>query len=208
MALGEPVATAALYLRQGQCNNRHQTRPEITRYTRAGGRGRGARAGNWPATPPNKGMTRLRPRGRDGSFAGMPKEYDRPRRRTTAEPPKSRPAETAPHEARPMNTLPLLLAAGLSAAPSLTPDAVRQAPARVVAAGGAATPAAVRVVRDWSGPLCRSRLVNDGPAPVRVQEVVLFDVPHALPPETALYGEGFTMLSQTGGTLGHPADLG
>src|SRR6185436_5143961 len=27
-------------------------------------------------------------------------------------------------------------------------------------------------------------------------------------PETRLYGEGFQMLSQTGGTLGKPADLG
>ena len=39
-------------------------------------------------------------------------------------------------------------------------------------------------------------------------EVVLFDVPHALPPETHVYGEGFQMLSQTGGTIGQPADLG
>ena len=33
-------------------------------------------------------------------------------------------------------------------------------------------------------------------------------MPHALPPETHLYGEGFTMLSQTAGTLGKPTDLG
>ncbi|HYJ45934.1 MAG TPA: glycoside hydrolase family 36 protein, partial [Pyrinomonadaceae bacterium] len=37
---------------------------------------------------------------------------------------------------------------------------------------------------------------------------VLFDLALPLPPETRLYGEGFQMLSQTGGTLGQPADLG
>jgi alpha-galactosidase len=36
---------------------------------------------------------------------------------------------------------------------------------------------------------------------------VLFDVALAMPAETALYGEGFQMLSQTGGTVGTPADL-
>src|SRR5262249_32794487 len=43
---------------------------------------------------------------------------------------------------------------------------------------------------------------------VKVKEVVLFGVPHAFPPETHLYGEGFTMLSQTSGTLGKPVDMG
>ena len=37
---------------------------------------------------------------------------------------------------------------------------------------------------------------------------MLFDVSHSLPPQTGLYGEGFQMLSQTGGTLGEPKDLG
>ena len=46
------------------------------------------------------------------------------------------------------------------------------------------------------------------PHPSRIREVVLFDVVHGLPAETALYGEGFQMLSQTGGTLGAPARPG
>ncbi len=37
---------------------------------------------------------------------------------------------------------------------------------------------------------------------------MLFDLQLPLPPSTRLYGEGFQMLSQTGGTLGAPADLG
>ncbi len=90
--------------------------------------------------------------------------------------------------------------------PALTPADIARSPARVVLADETAH--GVTVERTWAGPVCRSRLVNAGAAAVRVKEVVLFDVPHALPPETQLYGEGFTMLSQTDGTLGHPHDLG
>ncbi|HET9526387.1 MAG TPA: glycoside hydrolase family 36 protein [Pyrinomonadaceae bacterium] len=43
---------------------------------------------------------------------------------------------------------------------------------------------------------------------MRIKEVVLFDLHLPLPPSTRLYGEGFQMLSQTGGTLGQPTDLG
>ena len=53
----------------------------------------------------------------------------------------------------------------------------------------------------------RSRLRNDGP-PTAIDEVVLCDIPIKMPLDTALYGEGFTMLSQTGGTIGHPIDIG
>jgi alpha-galactosidase len=90
--------------------------------------------------------------------------------------------------------------------PTLSLDAVQKAPAKVVPVEGDA--AEVKVVREWAGMVCRAKLVNEGKAPVKVKEVVLFDVPHALPPETHLYGEGFTMLSQTAGTLGKPLDLG
>ena len=43
---------------------------------------------------------------------------------------------------------------------------------------------------------------------MRIKHIVLFDVAHSLPRDTALYGEGFQMLTQTGGTLGQPLDLG
>jgi alpha-galactosidase len=62
--------------------------------------------------------------------------------------------------------------------------------------------------RKWSGDICRSRVLNCGKASVRVKEVVLFSINHDLPAETHLYGESFQMLSQTGGTLGAPVDLG
>jgi alpha-galactosidase len=81
------------------------------------------------------------------------------------------------------------------------------APSSVVSADKSAPPR-VRLIRDWNGALCRSRLVNEGGEPVQLNEVVLFDIKLTLPPVTRLYAEGFQMLSQNGGTIGEPADLG
>src|SRR5262245_35008232 len=66
----------------------------------------------------------------------------------------------------------------------------------------------VEVIKKWRGPLCSSRLINRGKKPVRIKEVILFDLKLDLPPATSLYGEGFQMLSQTGGTLGQQIDQG
>ncbi|HSE31869.1 MAG TPA: glycoside hydrolase family 36 protein [Pyrinomonadaceae bacterium] len=66
----------------------------------------------------------------------------------------------------------------------------------------------IKLIRRWAGRMCKSELVNRGRQPVRIKEVVLFDLRPNLPPATQLYGEGFQMLSQTGGTFGEPADLG
>jgi alpha-galactosidase len=84
---------------------------------------------------------------------------------------------------------------------------IRSARGRVLSPDGSDL-TAVRLARTWKGGRCRARIRNTGPKPVAVSEVVLFDVPHVLPPETPIYGEGFQMLSQTGGTVGQPADLG
>src|SRR5262249_42684149 len=92
--------------------------------------------------------------------------------------------------------------------PGLTLQAVQRAPASVVLAGGGKAPASVEVVREWSGPICRARVINEGKAPVSLAEVVLCEVAHAYPAQTPFYGEGFTMLSQTVGTLGKPTDTG
>ena len=71
------------------------------------------------------------------------------------------------------------------------------------------TPArGVDVECDWSGSICRPRVINRNRSALRLKEVALFDVATALPAATALYGEGFQMLSQTGGTLAGPVDLG
>ena len=66
----------------------------------------------------------------------------------------------------------------------------------------------VKVERRWKGSVCHSQIENHGTQPVRIKEVVLFDLSLSLPATTRLYGEGFQMLSQTGGTLGQPNDLG
>lgn len=82
------------------------------------------------------------------------------------------------------------------------------APARVISSDDPASVNEVKVIRHWNGSLCRSRVLNNGQRPVRVKEVVLFDLALPLAPATDLYGEGFQMLSQTGGALGQPADIG
>jgi len=64
----------------------------------------------------------------------------------------------------------------------------------------------VELLRSWRGSLCSSRIVNHGRRPVPVKEVILFEIPLAHSPATKLYGEGFQMLSQTGGTLGQPVN--
>jgi alpha-galactosidase len=85
---------------------------------------------------------------------------------------------------------------------------IAKAPARVVLADGTMAGPALRVMRVWDGHICQSRLRNGGGKPVRVREIVLFEYEHGYPADTPLYGEGFQMLSQTGGTIGKPVDLG
>jgi alpha-galactosidase len=62
--------------------------------------------------------------------------------------------------------------------------------------------------RTWDGDRVRSTLTNGGDAAVRVHEVVVAAGEHGLPADTALYGEGFTMLSQYEGTIGSLELLG
>jgi alpha-galactosidase len=76
---------------------------------------------------------------------------------------------------------------------------------RTVEAGGAA---GLKLTPTRTGDLYRARLVNNGKTAVHVTEVSLFRIAHDLPDDTALYGESFQMLSQTGGTLGKPVNLG
>ena len=90
----------------------------------------------------------------------------------------------------------------------LSLQSLKNAPYSVLPIGDMGSVKQIKLVRDWKGPLCRSRLINQGRRPVRVKEVVLFDLALQLPAATCLYGEGFQMLSQTNGTLGQATDLG
>jgi alpha-galactosidase len=89
---------------------------------------------------------------------------------------------------------------GTQRAPRLDP----KKPGRVVTSDGSPAPRQVELVRRWHGPLCDSQLINHGSKAIRIKEVILFDIPLSLAPATELYGEGFQMLTQTGGTLGQP----
>jgi alpha-galactosidase len=51
-------------------------------------------------------------------------------------------------------------------------------------------------------------LQNNTDKPLQIKEVVLLDVQHGWPGESAFYGEGYTMLSQTAGTLAEMRDVG
>ena len=109
--------------------------------------------------------------------------------------------------------LTILLARGLAAAAATPGEAflelLRKAPTGHVVnmAGQTVADPGLRLTATWTGASCRATLANTGTNTVSVREVVLFDVTHALPPETPLYGEGFSMVSCTVGTLGHPVNL-
>lgn len=90
----------------------------------------------------------------------------------------------------------------------LTKQVFADAPFRIINIDGREAIGKLRLDREWKGDLCRATVTNKGDTPVRIKEIILFDVPNSLSGETGLYGEGFQMLSQTGGTLGKPVDLG
>lgn len=66
----------------------------------------------------------------------------------------------------------------------------------------------VKIERKWIGNLCNSKIINISNNPIKLGNIILFDLPeHRLDPKTPIYGEGFQMLSQTAGTLKSPIDL-
>src|SRR5262249_40841672 len=96
--------------------------------------------------------------------------------------------------------------AALPLAQALDAPSLRDAPGYVVGNDGSRV-GLVDLAREWDGDFCRSRIVNRGRTTVRIKEVVLFDARMRMPPQTSLYGEGFQMLTQTGGTLAEPVDF-
>jgi len=59
----------------------------------------------------------------------------------------------------------------------------------------------------WAGDHATATLRNEGKTAIPVHDVVLFEFAHKMPGNTAFYGEGFQMLSQTAGTIEKPVDL-
>lgn len=94
-------------------------------------------------------------------------------------------------------------------------QSLTSAAGRVVLSDGSDAPVnSWRIVRSepalvaaGTGKVIDFELRNLGDQPLRVKEVVIFDWKHRLPADSEFYGEGYTMLSQTGGTLGKPVGL-
>lgn len=65
------------------------------------------------------------------------------------------------------------------------------------------------IERKWEGNICKTTLKNIGNALLYPSNIILFDLPkHGLNPESAVYGEGFQMLHQNGGTLAKHENIG
>ncbi|HET6254326.1 MAG TPA: glycoside hydrolase family 36 protein [Puia sp.] len=66
----------------------------------------------------------------------------------------------------------------------------------------------IRVTRLWTGDRCMSSIQNISARPVRLSNIILFDIGQTgLDTATPIYGEGFQMVTQTAGTLGSPTDM-
>jgi alpha-galactosidase len=98
----------------------------------------------------------------------------------------------------------MLLAVALMSPPSFGLASIKTSGSEIAAD----QVAGLKLDRRWRGSICTAHLTNTSDSPRRVDHVVVFRIQHNLPRETALYGEGFTMLSQTGGTIAHPVDIG
>lgn len=86
---------------------------------------------------------------------------------------------------------------------------LHQANSRVILADGTTAPSSAVVIgREWNKELCQLSVKNVSAKPLTIREVVVFNVQHGLAGTTPVYGEGFQMLSQTGGTLDKPEDWG
>jgi alpha-galactosidase len=67
----------------------------------------------------------------------------------------------------------------------------------------------VQLDRAWNGTTCKSTVKNIGDTPLRPKNILLFEVTeHGFSPDTPIYGEGFQMLYQNGGTLGKRENIG
>jgi alpha-galactosidase len=87
---------------------------------------------------------------------------------------------------------------------------LQQSPSEVEdAEGNVISPAQLVVDRKWEGNICKATVKNIGDEPLQLTNIILFDLPeHGLNPESRVYGEGFQMLAQNGGTLDSLINIG
>lgn len=68
---------------------------------------------------------------------------------------------------------------------------------------------ALQITRNWDNKFCRSAIVNNSKQTIHVNNIVLFEIDGGvLDSSSRIYGEGFQLLTQTGGSLGHPQNIG
>lgn len=87
-------------------------------------------------------------------------------------------------------------------------DELRKARPQVLDASGQDVTATVLLDARWDGNEWHGTITNRSQQPIRLSELIVADVEHGLPHDARVYGEGFTMLAQTGGTLAQPVDEG
>ena len=75
--------------------------------------------------------------------------------------------------------------------------------------GEVISPDSITVERVWNGNHCVATVKNTGTTTLRPASIILFNMSdHGLPAESPIYGEGFQMLYQNGGTLEKRANIG
>ena len=81
-------------------------------------------------------------------------------------------------------------------------------PAQVRLTNGSVAGDGLELERAWNGDSMRATLTNVSPEPVHVREVALMFGRFPVAASCPFYAEGFHMLSQHGGTLGEPHNIG
>lgn len=66
----------------------------------------------------------------------------------------------------------------------------------------------VKIDRKWIGNIGRISVTSNSYSTVNIKEVVMFTTGRSFEVSTAIYAQGFQLLSQTGGTLGQPQNIG
>ena len=86
-------------------------------------------------------------------------------------------------------------------------EAIKNSKPVVVLTDGSIS-ANIKVDRKWNGDNCKISITNTSSSIVKIKEVVLFSADKLFAESTPIYAEGFELLSQTGGTLAHPKNIG
>ncbi|GGD79631.1 glycoside hydrolase family 36 protein [Paenibacillus nasutitermitis] len=73
---------------------------------------------------------------------------------------------------------------------------------------GNAADGLLNLIRDWQENVCAAKLVSTADEAMSVKEIVLFQGKMPFEPSARIYGEGYNMLSQYGGTVAVPVDIG